>query len=175
MSMVRSLLVGGLAAGCLSAAAGAEESPGLGHELSVEEAEAVDFVIMPDGEGLPPGSGTAKDGAALYRSHCAACHGNDGKDGINDALAGGGGTINGPTPQKTVGSYWPYATTLFDYVRRAMPYPNPGSLSNDELYSVTAYVLWLNGIIDESEPMDADTLPEVRMPNRDNFVPAIEP
>jgi cytochrome c len=160
--------------GLLTAAIAEDEMPGLGHALSPQEADAVDFVIMPDGTGLPAGSGNAKSGAALFQAHCAACHGSEGRNGINDALVGGQGTIAGPTPEKTVGSYWPYATTLFDYVRRAMPYQNPGSLTNDELYSITAYVLWLNGIVAPSDTIDATALPEVKMPNRDKFVSAVE-
>jgi cytochrome c len=152
----------------------AEGGPGLGREMSAAEVAAMDMVVMPDGEGLPPGSGNASSGAAIYQQHCVACHGQEGKDGVHDALAGGRDTIAGPMPNKTVGSYWPYATTLFDYIRRAMPYQSPGNLSNDELYAITAYVLYLNGILGESDTLDASSLPEVEMPNRDNFVWAIE-
>lgn len=175
MSMHRSLLLGGALCGLLTAAGAGAEAPRLGHELSEKDVAAVDFVIMPDGQGLPAGSGNAKAGAALYQARCASCHGSEGRNGMNDALVGGQGTIDGEMPQKTVGSYWPYATTLFDYVRRAMPYQNPGSLSNDELYAITAYVLYLNGIVGESDTIDARSLPKVRMPNRDNFVPTVEP
>lgn len=175
MSMLRPLLFAGVFFKLLSAAIAADETPGLGHALSPQEADAVDFVIMPDGEGLPAGSGNARSGAALFRAHCAACHGSEGRNGINDTLVGGQATIAGPMPEKTVGSYWPYATTLFDYVRRAMPYQNPGSLTNDELYSITAYVLWLNGIIAPSDTIDATSLPGVRMPNRENFISTVEP
>ena len=93
---------------------------------------------------------------------------------MHDSLAGGRDTIRGPMPNKTVGSYWPYATTLFDYIRRAMPYQNPGTLSKDELYALTAYVLYLNGIVGEADTLDAASLPSVEMPNRENFVWAIE-
>lgn len=172
--MYRDLLIG-ISVYSLSMVAGGEETPGLGKPLSAQEVAAVDFVIMPNGEGLPAGSGNAKTGAALYQAHCVACHGSRGQNGVNDVLAGGQGTIAGPVPQKTVGSYWPYATTLFDYVRRAMPYQNPGSLSDDELYSITAYVLFINGIVGESDTIDAGSLPKVTMPNRDNFVSAVEP
>lgn len=172
--MYRALLIG-ISVYSLSMVAGGEETPGLGKPLSAQEVAAVDFVIMPNGEGLPAGSGNAKTGAALYQAHCVACHGSRGQNGVNDVLAGGQGTIAGPVPQKTVGSYWPYATTLFDYVRRAMPYQNPGSLSDDELYSITAYVLFINGIVGESDTIDAGSLPKVTMPNRDNFVSAVEP
>ena len=174
MCMHRALLLGTALCSLLTAGSAAGETPGLGRELSPQDVVAVDVVIMPDGEGLPAGSGNAKTGAMLYQARCASCHGSEGRDGIHDALAGGQGTIDGPMPDKTVGSYWPYATTLFDYVRRAMPYQNPGSLSNDELYSITAYVLYLNGIVGETDTIDAGSLPKVRMPNRDNFAWKVE-
>jgi cytochrome c len=155
-------------------AALAEGEPGLGREMSAAEVATMDFVIMADGEGLPPGSGSAATGATVYQQHCVVCHGEEGKNGLHDSLAGGRDTIRGPMPNKTVGSYWPYATTLFDYIRRAMPYQNPGNLSNDELYALTAYVLYLNGIVGESDTIDAGSLPLAEMPNRDNFVWAIE-
>jgi cytochrome c len=151
----------------------AEGEAGLGREMSAEEVATLDFVIMPDGAGLPPGSGSAATGATVYQQHCVVCHGDEGENGLHDSLAGGRNTISGPMPNKTVGSYWPYATTLFDYIRRAMPYQNPGNLSNDELYALTAYVLYLNGIVAESDTIDASSLPLVKMPNRDNFVWAI--
>ena len=163
------------AAAMLSAAALAQESPQLGEALSAEEVDAYDFVVLPDGDGLPMGSGTAREGRELYAQHCLACHGESGRDGINDVLAGGHGTLEGPQPEKTVGSYWPYATTIFDYVRRAMPYQQPGTLSADEVYALTAYLLHINGIVDIEERLDAETLPEVRMPNRDGFVWAYAP
>lgn len=156
-------------------AAAAGETPELGRDLSAEEVAALDFAIMPDGEGLPPGSGNATTGAALYDTHCASCHGAKGREGIHDPLVGGMGTIAEPVPEKTVGSYWPYATTLFDYIRRAMPYQSPGNLTSDDLYSITAYVLYLNGIVDESDTLDAGSLSKVRMPNRDNFVWMFKP
>ena len=152
----------------------ADEGPGLGREMSAAEVAAIDFAVMPDGTGLPSGSGNASAGANLYQQHCVACHGEEGQNGLHDPLAGGQGTIAGPMPNKTVGSYWPYATTLFDYLRRAMPYQNPGTLSNDELYALTAYVLYLNGILGEADTIDASSLPSVEMPNRENFVWAIE-
>jgi len=156
-------------------AAPGQGSPGLGEPLTADAVAAIDFVVMPDGDGLPAGSGTARAGAALYQQHCLACHGEGGRDGVSDALAGGHGTIDGPVPDKTVGSYWPYATTLFDYIRRAMPYVSPGSLDADEVYALTAYVLYLNDIVGESDEISQETLPAVRMPNRDNFVWVYEP
>ncbi len=153
---------------CLTVAA--QESPDLGMPVSATEIEALDYAVQPDGDGLPDGSGTAKQGATVYQTHCLACHGAEGQDGINDRLAGGHGSLTTAKPVKTVGSYWPYATTVFDYVRRAMPYQTPGVLSNDELYAVTAYLLFVNDIVDENAVLNAQTLPGVRMPNRDNFV-----
>jgi len=151
----------------------AAESPGLGERLSAEAVAVQDFTILPNGDGLPTGSGDAGKGAPLYRQHCLACHGERGEGGPNGRLAGGVGSIGTDKPLKTVGSYWPYATTLFDYIRRAMPHQTPGIFSADELYSLTAYVLHLNGILDENQTVDARTLPEVGMPNRDGFVWAI--
>lgn len=154
-------------------AATAGETPELGEPLSAATLEALDFTVLPDGEGLPPGSGTAAEGEALYRQHCLACHGETGEGGANDRLAGGIGSIAGDRPMKTVGSYWPYATTLFDYIRRAMPYQAPGSLSADEIYAVTAYVLRLNGIVPANARLDAKSLTEIEMPNREGFVWAV--
>jgi cytochrome c len=147
----------------------ADEPPALGVPVTEEEVAAVDFVIMPDGRGLPAGAGNSHDGLAVYQRECRICHGDGGQGGPNDRLAGGIGSLSGADPVKTIGSYWPYATTLFDYVRRAMPYHLPGSLSADEVYAVTAYLLSENGIIDRDRVMNAETLPAVRMPNRDGF------
>jgi hypothetical protein len=160
---------------CLSPVALAGEGPSLGVPLSAEEVAEADITIMPDGEGLPAGSGNAKTGKSIYVANCLACHGKQGTGGINDPLVGGHGTLTSDRPQRTVGSYWPYATTLFDYVRRAMPYQAPGSLTNDEVYAVTAYLLYLNGIIGEDETLGAESLRRVKMPNRDNFVWAYSP
>jgi len=148
----------------------ADDLPRLGEELTIEQIAAVSFTILPNGDGLPDGSGSAATGERLYQANCLACHGEGGQDGINDRLAGGLGSIHSEKPVKTVGSYWPYATTLFDYIRRAMPFQTPGSLSNDEMYSLTAYILFLNEIVDRDTQLNAETLPQVKMPNRDNFV-----
>ena len=150
--------------------AGAQEGPGLGVAVTSEQIEGWALTILPDGTGLPPGSGTARNGAEIYAAKCAACHGANGTGGPNDQLAGGHGTLATPSPMRTVGSYWPYATTIFDYVRRAMPIVQPQSLTNDEVYALTAYLLHVNGIIAEDEVMDARTLPRVAMPNRANFL-----
>ena len=159
----------------LLATAPAAEGPKLGREASPAEIAGWHIDIPPDGSGLPPGVGTAASGAAVYASTCQSCHGDRGAGQPNDRLVGGHGSLAGPTPVRTVGSYWPYATTVFDYVRRAMPYQQPQSLTADELYAVTAYLLHLNGIIGEGDVMNAQTLPRVKMPNRDNFILAYPP
>jgi mono/diheme cytochrome c family protein len=153
----------------LSSAAIAE-GPGLGRVASPDEIASWDISIGPDGAGLPPGRGTPKQGETVYAEKCVACHGEKGGGKPNDQLVGGRGSLSGDQPPvKTVGSFWPYATTLFDYIRRAMPLNAPKSLSDDEVYAVSAYILQLNGIIGQGDAMDAQTLPQVRMPNRDGF------
>ena len=130
-----------------------------------------DISIGPAGAGLPSGRGTATEGEVVYAANCQACHGEKGVGGPNDALVGGIGSLApGKAPVKTVGSYWPYATTLFDYIRRAMPFPETKSLTSNEIYAVSAYILQLNGIIGEADAMDARTLPQVQMPNRGGFI-----
>jgi cytochrome c len=148
----------------------ATRAPALGVPMSADELAAWDISIPPSGAGLPAGGGTARQGQTVYDQKCAACHGLKGVGNPADALAGGKGTLDSKTPLRTVGSYWPYATTLFDYVRRAMPITNPLSLTNDEVYAVSAYVLYLNGIVAEDAPINAQTLPLVKMPNRDGFI-----
>src|ERR1041385_5525326 len=149
----------------------AADSPNLGRVVTPDEIATWDISIGPDGIGLPPGSGTAKQGEAIYAAKCIACHGEKGAGKPNDQLVGGQGTLPGDKPPiKTVGSFWPYATTVFDYVRRAMPYNESKSLTNDDVYAVVAYILNLNGIIADNDAMDAQTLPKVKMPNRDGFV-----
>ena len=147
------------------------ENPNLGRIAAPEEIASWDISIGPDGAGLPPGSGTPKQGEAVYTAKCLVCHGEKGAGKPNDALVGGRGALAGDQPPvKTVGSFWPYATTLFDYVRRAMPLNESKSLTNDEVYAVIAYLLQLNGIIGENETINAQTLPRVQMPNRDGFM-----
>ncbi len=119
---------------------------------------------------MPPGSGTASAGKVLYAQKCLACHGPEGAGMPNDQLVGGHGTLKTAAAVKTIGSYWPYATTVFDYIRRAMPFVAPQSLSNDETYALTAYLLFLNGVIKEGDAMHAQTLPAVVMPNREGFI-----
>jgi cytochrome c len=144
--------------------------PGLGVPATPAQIESADVSIGPDGAGLPPGSGTPAQGEAIFNTKCIACHGPQGTGTVNDQLVGGRGTLTSTTPIKTIGSYWPYATTVFDYVRRAMPYPTPHSLSDKEVYALTAYLLSLNGVIAKDAVMDAKTLPQVQMPNRGNFI-----
>ena len=147
------------------------EGPGLGRIATPDEIASWDISIGPDGAGLPPSRGTPKQGETVYAEKCVACHGEKGAGKPNDQLVGGRGSLSGDqVPVKTVGSFWPFATTLFDYIRRAMPLNAPKSLSNDEVYAVSAYILRLNGIIGEADAMDAQSLPQVQMPNRDGFI-----
>ena len=146
--------------------------PSLGEPVDPEELAAWDISIGPAGEDLPGGQGDSRLGFQVYQEHCLQCHGHRGAggDGLADPLVGGIDSLASATPLKTVGSYWPYATTLFDYIRRAMPYDLPASLTNSEVYAVTAYILAQNGIIGEIDELNSVTLPLVRMPNRDGFV-----
>ena len=162
-----------LAAACATTGpSGPTSRPALGRAATPQEVAAWDISIPPSGAGLPAGSGTPKQGEPVYVAKCEACHGEKGVGKPADPLVGGVGSLASAKPVRTVGSYWPYATTLFDYIRRAMPVVAPQSLSNDEVYALTAYLLSLNGVIDEGVVMNATTLPKVAMPNRDNFVSA---
>lgn len=143
---------------------------GFGTPATAERIARWDIDVKPDGEGLPPGAGTVAEGESLYRRRCRSCHGPTGTEGPNDALVATEAWDTWP-PGRAVGVYWPYATTLFDYIRKAMPQKRPGSLSADETYAVIAYILHLNGIVEEDAVMNAETLPAVRMPARDRFVP----
>jgi cytochrome c len=145
-----------------------------GRPATPAEIKLWDIDVRADGKGLPAGRGTVAQGKLVFQQNCAACHGSDGTGGIYDRLAGGQGTLSGNDPVKTVGSYWPYATTLFDYIHRAMPYQAPGSLSVDDTYAVAAYILRLNGILADDAMLDQDSLPKVKMPNRDGFIPEPE-
>ncbi|WP_299508456.1 cytochrome c [uncultured Roseobacter sp.] len=142
----------------------------LGDPISESDIAPWDISISPDGRGLPSGTGTAVEGAAIYAEKCSACHGEAAKSGPGGSLAGGIGQLTRGEENRTLGSFWPYSTTIFDYVRRAMPYQNPGSLSDAEVYSVTAYLLHANGIISQHYVLEADSLPIIRMPNRDGFI-----
>lgn len=147
------------------------ESPNLGKAASPGEIASWDISIGPEGAGLPPGSGTPQQGEQVYVAKCLACHGEKGAGKPNDRLVGGQELLRpGQAPVKTVGNFWPYATTVFDYVRRAMPLNDSKSLRDDEVYAVVAYLLFLNGAIGENDTLDAKSLPVVRMPNRGGFV-----
>ncbi|WP_024520389.1 cytochrome c [Bradyrhizobium sp. Tv2a-2] len=142
-----------------------------GRPATPDEIKLWDIDVRPDGKGLPEGRGTVANGKEVFAENCAACHGEAGVGGIKDRLVGGAGTLSSDKPVKTVGSYWPHATTLFDYIHRAMPYTSPGSLNVDDTYAVTAYILSLNGIIPADGKLDKASLPQVKMPNRDGFIP----
>lgn len=142
---------------------------GIGRPATPAEIAGWNIDIGRDGSGLPPGRGTVTQGRELFAQQCAACHGDKGQGGVGDKLVGGQGTLAGANPVRTVGSYWPYAPTLFDYIRRAMPQNAPQSLSNDEVYAVSAYILNLNGLLPTDATLDAKTLSAIRMPNRDHF------
>ena len=146
--------------------------PSFSEPATAEDIALAYLSIQPDGSNLPDGSGTAEQGAPLYQVHCASCHGADGEGGLANKLVGGHGTLASDAPVKTLGSYWPYATTVFNYVRRSMPYLQPMSLTNDEYYAITAFMLNKNDIIAGDTVMNKDTLPEVVMPNRDGFINA---
>lgn len=148
----------------------------LGRPATAEEIRKRDISVAPDGSGLPVGHGTVTQGRHDYQMLCANCHGDHGQ-GVTQypALVGGRGTLRSKDPVLTVGSYWPYATTVWDYIHRTMPYPRPGSLTPDETYAVTGFILYLNGIVDEKAELNETTLPRVKMPNRDGFVPDPRP
>jgi mono/diheme cytochrome c family protein len=163
----------GLCSGALFAADknGLGQTVGLGQPITEADIKAWDITVLPDGTNLPPGSGTAAQGAKVYAEKCALCHGENAKGGKNAALVSDlkleGGGIEA---FKTIKNFWANSTTLFDYIRRAMPWPNPRTLSNEEVYALTAYILAGNKLIGEGDTMDAQTLPQVKMPNRDNFI-----
>ena len=150
----------------------AAQSPkyGVGRPATPEQIRDLGVAIAPDGSGLPEGSGTVAAGRDLFISECARCHGTKAEGDIGPPLVGGRGTLNTAKPLKTVGSYWPYATTVWDFINRAMPFDRPGSLKPSEVYAAVAYILNLNDIIGNDQVMDAKSLPKVKMPNRDGFV-----
>jgi mono/diheme cytochrome c family protein len=144
----------------------------VGRTPTKEEIQAWDISIGPEGRELPPGSGSAKQGAAIYGKKCVACHGPTAEGSqLAPRLLGGKGTLRTPQPVRTIGSYWPFATTVWDYIHRAMPPGQGGSLSADEVYALTAFILFRNEIIGENDAMDAKTLPKIQMPNRNGFIP----
>ncbi len=165
------------ACGALHAQTNSGKQTGLGRPASAEELKQRDITILPTGAGLPDGKGTAAQGELVYRDKCASCHGPNG-EGVppqGTQLVGGVGSLASDNPVRTVGSYWPYATSVWDYIHRAMPQNQPGSLSADDTYAVTAFLLSRNKIIDTSDVMDKESLPKVRMPNRDGFIPDARP
>ena len=167
---MRSLAIAGcVLAFAISTGVARAESPHRGKAINQADLSEWDINILPDGTNLPPGDGTAADGAKIFAVKCALCHGENGQGGIAVRLVGGPpkATLNGG---KTIANYWPYATTLFDYIRRAMPFTQPRSLTDHEVYSLVAYLLAENKLISEDDAINAKTLPQVRMPNRDNFV-----
>lgn len=153
-----------------AAVAAETEQTGLGSEPTAEDLGAAGYTVFPDGKGLPGGRGTAREGRAVYQQFCAACHGRNAQGEDAAALVGGRDSLTSDRPRKTVESYWPYATTLWDYVRRSMPYEAPGSLTNDEIYAVVAHLLNLMGLVTEDAVLDQESLPKVELPNRDGFV-----
>ncbi len=157
------------------AGAGAQ-TLGIGRPAGPAEIAGWDIDVRPDGAGLPPGSGSVAQGGQVFAQACQACHGAGGEgSAVAPALAGGIGSLATDHPLRTVGSYWPYATTVFDYIRRAMPFNAPQSLTPDQVYAVSGYVLHLNGLLGADAVLDARTLPKVEMPNRDGFRPIYQP
>ena len=157
----------------LGAGAAMAQSPGLGKPMTEADIKQWDIAVLPDGSNLPPGSGTPAKGAKIFAEKCSACHGDAAKGGVAPfypALVGGQPLTNGIDTVKTIANYYAYPTTIFDYTRRAMPYNMPRSLTDDEVYALTAYILALNNLIGQNDVMDATTLPKVKMPNRDNFI-----
>jgi mono/diheme cytochrome c family protein len=159
-----------LAAFGLARSAPGAQGANLGRPLTPDEVRKIDITVSTDGRGLPPGSGSVSAGAAVYSKYCQSCHGEKGAGKPQDQLTGGLGSLATAKPIKTPASYWPSATTLFDYIRRAMPITAPQSLTSDEVYAVTAYVLSIDGIVPADAVLDAKSLPKVKMPNRDGFV-----
>ncbi len=155
----------------------AAQSPeyGVGRAVPLDEIAKLDISVAPDGTGLPPGEGTAAQGADIYVTRCKECHGPEGKGGDQAGFIGKPSDLLGDSPKKTVGSYWPYATTLWDYINRAMPFDRPGELTHAQVYAVTAYILSLNGIVGQEDKINALTLPKIEMPNKDGFVPDTRP
>jgi cytochrome c len=148
------------------------EGPNLGQPISQADLAPWDLTVMPDGTGLPAGSGTPAQGKTLFAENCSLCHGDEGKGGIVEAVVvNNPPPLSGPGSLKSIGNFWPVATTLFDFIRRAMPFTQPRTLTDDQVYALTAYLLYMNKVIGEADRMDATSLPRVKMPNRDNFFP----
>ncbi|MEQ8234539.1 MAG: cytochrome c [Gammaproteobacteria bacterium] len=173
--VVNALLAVAFAAVAAAGETAAAPRFGLGSAADDARMAAWDIAIDAAGASLPAGQGSARDGASIYAAKCAHCHGASGREGPDPPLVGGAGSLDGDAPMQTVGSYWPYATTIYDYVHRAMPFTAPGSLAPDEVYALTAFLLHANGIIAADTVLDRDSLPAVRMPNRGGFVPDPRP
>jgi len=163
------ILSGGILVACAATPPDDAGHISLGQPISEADLQGWDLIVEPNGSGLPTGSGTAEQGQRVYAQQCAACHGQQG-EGIPGVPTLVGGSTTSTPPNLTVGSYWPYASTVFDYVRRAMPPTAPKSLSNDEVYQLVAYLLNLNGIVAEDFVLDKNSFSEVQMPNRDGFI-----
>lgn len=147
-----------------------QDGPRLGHAVSPEDIVKWDISVFPDGEGLPEGEGSVVEGEKIYQQKCIACHGENGLGATADQLAGAQMKLTSEYPEQTIGSYWPYATTLFDVVRRSMPMTAPGSLTNNETYAITGYLLYLNNLIAKDDVMNASSLAKIKMPNEDGFI-----
>jgi len=160
------LLLGGFATG----APADTGTAAFGVPATEADVAAHNTMVFPDGSGLPPGRGTVGSGRMLYQNHCLVCHGPEGRGGPGGELAGGTEPLTSDTPDQTIGSYWPFPTTLFDFIRRSMPLNAPGTLTNNEVYSLSAYLLALNGILAEDASLDAAALAAIVMPNRDGFL-----
>jgi S-disulfanyl-L-cysteine oxidoreductase SoxD len=174
-SLSRTLFAAAFVASFLALSGAALAAPpghyGYGAPATADQIAGWDIDARPDGVGLPPGSGSAEKGANVYAEQCTPCHGTFGEgEGRYPKLAGGEGTLTGERPEPSVGSYWPFAVTLFDYINRAMPFQAPHSLSSDDVYALTAYVLHINNIVANNFIADRDSLPKVKMPNHDNFI-----
>jgi mono/diheme cytochrome c family protein len=165
----RAILAASLSLAVTSSASLAE-TPNLGKPIDEAAIAAWDISILPDGTGLPKGSGTPAQGAPIYAEKCAACHGDNGKGGEAAALVSDRELAGISAAQKTIKNFWPYSTTIFDFIRRAMPFQMPRSLTDEEVYALTAYILAENKLIGANDMMDAQSLPKVKMPNRDNFI-----
>ena len=166
---ISSLLVVILGALCSSSYA-TEVGPKLGKLASQKKIKQWDTDIFPNGRGLPKGKGNVTEGKKVYQKYCLSCHGVDGSGDSADELAGAMHSLTDNPPDKTIGTYWPYATTLFDFTRRSMPLNSPGILSNNQLYAVTAYMLYLNGIVSEDKVLNVNNLAKIKMPNRNGFI-----
>ena len=169
-TVLATCLLAGLSLTALPVMADSAKKTGLGRVALPEEVAAWDIDVRPDGLGLPPGKGSVKEGEELYQTNCAACHGEFGEAvGRWPVLAGGAGSLKHEAPEKTVGSFWPFASTTFDYIRRAMPYGNARSLTDNEIYAITAYILHMNDIVKADFVLSKENFTTVKLPNADGF------